>query len=68
MWHEDGTNDKTKSAPLVGTLPTNGKCDLWAYIMKARPKCAIRETLEDSIESEDSGSLLLLAVLSHTKS
>lgn len=36
--------------------------------MKARPKCAIRETLEDSIESEDSGSLLLLALLSHTKS
>lgn len=68
MWHEDGTNDKPKSAPLVATLPTNGKCDLWACLMKARPKCEIRETLEDSTDSEDSGSLLLLALLSHAKS
>lgn len=68
MWHEDGTNDKTKSAPLVGTLPTKGKCDVWAYIMKARPEREIRETLEDSTESEDSGGLFLLALLSHAKS
>lgn len=68
MWHEDGTNDKTKSAPLVGTLHTKGKCDLWAYIMKARPEREIKETIEDSTESEDSGGLLLLALLSHAKS
>lgn len=36
--------------------------------MKARPKCEIRETLEDSTESEDSGGLLLLALLSNAKS
>lgn len=65
MWHEDGTNDKTKSAPLVGTLHTKGKCDLWAYIMKARPE---REIKEGSTESEDSGGLLLLTLLSHAKS
>lgn len=36
--------------------------------MKARPEREIRETPEDSTESEDSGGLLLLALLSHAKS
>lgn len=34
MWHEDGANDKTKSAPLVEMLHIREKCDPRAHMIR----------------------------------